>query len=205
MRKVILEGGKALTLKEKNDKIYKLLAPTIAKQAEKENMAGAKMIGKFTAIVSNKLLEICRTYGLMDAEDVMQLKASDLQDFYVSFMELINRISETLEITPTKPLFCAYMGTTTNVFNNLEKSPDGAIRMWIDAINGDFTHSMIDSSMHGNADRSSALAYAATKNYGQEIVKGTLRESLSSGRSICKISFPVVRLSTVFPFSISVI
>ncbi len=174
MRKIVLEDGKALTLAERNDQIYNKLKSTIKKQAQKEMEASSSKLGKFSAVVSSKLLEILRTYPLLTYEDVQVLTGADLQDYYVNFMELVNRIGEDLEFTPTKPLFCAYMGITTNIFNSFETNPDATVRMWVDAINGDLTHSLMESSLHGNANTQVALAYAATKNYGQEIVRNDI-------------------------------
>lgn len=174
MRKIILEDGKALTLAERNDQIYNKLKSTIKKQAQKEMESSSAKLGKFSAVVSSKLLEILRTYPLLTYEDVQVLTGADLQDYYVNFMELVNRIAEDLEFTPTKPLFCAYMGITTNIFNSFETNPDSSVRMWVDAINGDLTHSLMESSLHGNANTQVALAYAATKNYGQEIVRNDI-------------------------------
>lgn len=174
MRKIILEDGKALTLAERNDQIYNKLKSTIKKQAQKEMESSSTKLGKFSAVVSSKLLEILRTYPLLTYEDVQVLTGVDLQDYYVNFMELVNRIAEELEFTPTKPLFCAYMGITTNIFNSFESNPDSSVRMWVDAINGDLTHSLMESSLHGNANTQVALAYAATKNYGQEIVRNDI-------------------------------
>ena len=179
MRKIVLENGKALTLAERNDQIYNKLKSTIKKQVEKEMLSSSAKLGKFSAVVSSKLLEILRTYPLLTYEDVQVLTGADLQDYYVNFMELVNRIAEDLEFTPTKPLFCAYMGITTNIFNSFETNPDANIRMWVDAINGDLTHSLMESSLHGNANTQVALAYAATKNYGQEIVRNDIGYEVS--------------------------
>lgn len=182
MRKVVLQEGKALTLKEKNDIIYEELKKVIVMQAQREDMAAPSKKGKFGAVVSNKLIEILRGYGLLNEEDVQSITAKDIQEYYVAFMDLINRICETIELTPTKPLFCAYMGISTKVFNNWEICPNVEIRNWIDAINGDLTHSLMESSMHGNAHSNTALAYAATRDYGQEIVRNDIENENSKPR-----------------------
>ncbi len=182
MRKVVLEKGKALTLRERNDLIYEQLSRILAIQSQKEYESGANKRGKFGAVVSNKLIEILRGYGLLDEEDVQAVTAKDIQEYYVAFMELINKISETLELTPTKPLFCAYMGITTKVYNNWEVCNNIEIRNWIDAINGDLTHSIMESSLHGNGNTQTALAYAATRDYGQEIVRNDIDNDNSRPR-----------------------
>lgn len=179
--------GKIITLDDKNDEIFKKLQSTLANQIQKkeQNMYLKKPFQlKFGSVITNKLLELFRGYGLMKSELVDVIDADDLQDYYLHFMALINKISEQIEITPTKPLFCAYMGITVKIFNNFAKSKDDDVKYWLDAINGDFTHSLFDSSMNGNASEKTALTFASTKEYGQETVQNDFQATIVQKQEI---------------------
>ena len=179
--------GKIVTLDDKNVEIYENLKETLENQLQKkeQNMYLKKPFQlKFGAVITNKLLELFRGYGLMTQNNIENIDASDLQDHYLHFMALINKISEKIEITPTKPLFCAYMGITVKIFNNLAKSQDDDVKYWLDAINGDFTHSLFDSSMNGNAGEKAALTFASTKEYGQETVQNDFQATIINKQEI---------------------
>jgi hypothetical protein len=166
---ITLLNGDVQTLEEKNKEILENLRPTVDSQLSKIDFRKQSSAIKGGAVVSNKLLELFRAYGLMNESEIETLDADDLQQYYLGFMQIINRVSMEIEITPTKPLFCAYMGITTTIFNKFENSKDEKIQLWLDAINGDLTHSILSSSLEGNASEKTAIAYATTKNYGQEI------------------------------------
>lgn len=180
--------GTIFTLDDKNNEIFENLKPTLMKQLEsKQNNALLKKPQqlKFGAIINNKLLELFRSYGLMRDEDVETFDAEDLKEYYLHFMSLVNRISLDIEITPTKPLLCAYMGITTNIFNRFESpKADENIRKWVDAINGDLTHSIFDSSLQGNAGEKAALTFASTKNYGQETVQNDFNATITTKQEV---------------------
>lgn len=181
------DNGELYTLEEKNQEILEMLRPILDKQIEKRNTnmyLKKPMPLKFGSVITNKLLELFRGYGLIKEEELLDLSADDLRDFYLHFMSLINTISEEIEITPTKPLFCAYMGITTKIFNKLEKNESDDIRKWVDAINGDFTHSIFDSSLHGNANEKTALAFATTKDYGQETVQNDFNATITTKQEL---------------------
>lgn len=178
---VLKSDGSAFTLKDKNAEILERLQETIAVQKEKQEASSGSKKGamlKFGAAVNNKLLELFRSYGLMPEGLLENLEAEDLQEYYLAFLELMNTVSRDIDLTPTKPLFCAYMGITTKIFNSLERGRDPYIRNWIDAINGDFAHSLFDSTMNGNASEKAALAYVATKDYGQEAVQNAFSATI---------------------------
>lgn len=178
---VLKSDGSAFTLKDKNAEILERLQETIAVQKEKQEASNGSKKGamlKFGAAVNNKLLELFRSYGLMPEGLLENLEADDLQEYYLAFLELMNTVSRDIDLTPTKPLFCAYMGITTKIFNKLERGRDPYIRNWIDAINGDFAHSLFDSTMNGNASEKAALAYVATKDYGQEAVQNAFSATI---------------------------
>lgn len=178
---VLKSDGSAFTLKDKNAEILERLQETIAVQKEKQEASNGNKKGamlKFGAAVNNKLLELFRSYGLMPEGLLENLEAEDLQEYYLAFLELMNTVSRDIDLTPTKPLFCAYMGITTKIFNKLEHGRDPYIRNWIDAINGDFAHSLFDSTMNGNASEKAALAYVATKDYGQEAVQNAFSATI---------------------------
>lgn len=186
-RITINADGSVFTLKDRNLEILKNLQPTLDNQLHKKeaNMYLKKPFQlKFGAVINNKLLELFRGYGLMSEEDIQGLDAEDLKDFYLNFMELVNIISADIEITPTKPLFCAYMGITVKIFNKLEKHEDTEVRRWFDAINGDFVHSLFDSSLQGNANEKSSLTFAATKEYGQETVQNDFSATIITKQEV---------------------
>lgn len=179
--------GEVFSLADKNKEIFERLQPVLDIQLKKkeQNMYLKKPFQlKFGAVINNKLLELFRSYGLMDDGDIETLDADDLKDFYLHFMELVNEISESIEITPTKPLFCAYMGITTKIFNRLEKSSDLEVKKWVDAINGDFVHSIFDSSLQGNGSEKTALTFASTKEYGQETVQNDFNATLTTKHEV---------------------
>ena len=181
------EDGEVYTLDEKNQEILNNLEPVLKIQVDKKNAnmyLKKPMPLKFGSVITNKLLELLRTYGLLKEEILLDITADDLRDNYLHFMALVNKISEDIEITPTKPLFCAYMGITTKIFNKLEKSGDDEVKRWVDAINGDFTHSIFDSSLHGNASEKTALAFASTKEYGQETVQNDFNATITTKQEI---------------------
>ncbi len=187
MRKIVMIDGEVFSLADKNKEIFEKLQPVLDIQLKKkeQNMYLKKPFQlKFGAVINNKLLELFRSYGLMDDGDIETLDADDLKDFYLHFMELVNGISESIEITPTKPLFCAYMGITTKIFNRLEKSNDLEVKKWVDAINGDFVHSIFDSSLQGNGSEKTALTFASTKEYGQETVQNDFNATLTTKHEV---------------------
>ena len=181
------DKGKVLSLDDRNAEILRNINETLENQKLKkaQNMTLSKPLPlKFGAVITNKLLELFRGYGLRDTKLMGDIDANDLKDYYLHFMNLINTISEDIEITPTKPLFCAYMGITVKIFNSLAKSQDEGVRYWLDAINGDFTHSLLDSSMNGNASEKSALVYASTKEYGQETVQNNFQATIVQKKEV---------------------
>ena len=188
MEKIVLkEDGTVFTLDDKNNEIFEKLRPFLELQIEKKktNMFLKKPQPlKFGAAINNKLLELFREYGLMPEEYTLSITAEELKDTYLHFMQLVNKVSEDIEITPTKPLFCAYMGITTKIFNSLEKADDAELRRWVDAINGDFAHSIFDSSLQGNASEKTALAFAQTKDYGQETVQNDFNAVITARQEI---------------------
>lgn len=180
-------NGNIITLDDKNTEILKNLQPTLENQLRKKetNMYLKKPFQlKFGSVITNKLIELFRSYGLMRQDDIQGIDANDLQDYYLHFMALINQVSQSIEITPTKPLFCAYMGITVRVYNSFEKSKDDDIRFWLDAINGDLTHALLDSSMNGNASEKSSLTFASTKEYGQEIVQNDFNATITTRQEV---------------------
>lgn len=189
MGKIVMldDKGKVLSLDDRNAEILRNINETLENQKLKkaQNMTLSKPLPlKFGAVITNKLLELFRGYGLRDTKLMGDIDANDLKDYYLHFMNLINTISEDIEITPTKPLFCAYMGITVKIFNSLAKSQDEGVRYWLDAINGDFTHSLLDSSMNGNASEKSALVYASTKEYGQETVQNNFQATIVQKKEV---------------------
>lgn len=188
MRKITLDAnGEIITLDQINKEIYDNLAETLKNQLQKKeaNMYLKKPFQlKFGAVINNKLLQLFRQYGLMSDEDYQTLEADDLKDYFLHFMDLVNKISLDIEITPTKPMFCAYMGITTKMFNKLEKTKDDGLRKWVDAINGDLTNSIFDSSLQGNGSEKTSLAFASTKDYGQETVQNDFTATLITKKEV---------------------
>ena len=128
MRKIVMVNGEVFSLADKNKEIFEKLQPVLDIQLKKkeQNMYLKKPFQlKFGAVINNKLLELFRSYGLMDDGDIETLDADDLKDFYLHFMELVNEISESIEITDVMPMTTPSMVSRARVL--LRKSATMAI------------------------------------------------------------------------------
>lgn len=119
--------------------------------------------------VSTKLNESLRLYRPLSYAEVQRMTPDDLQNAFVWFMRLTSYINQYLTYVTDKQLFCAFVGTTVQVYNDLLQEP-----AFCEILNGveDYLVSLnFTASQSGLTDRATTMAKLQTNAQGHGLTK----------------------------------
>lgn len=119
--------------------------------------------------VSTKLNECLRLYRPLSLAEVRQLAPDNLQNAFVWFMKLTSYINQYLTFVTDKQMFCAFLGTTVAVYNDLLAEPAygeilGGVEDYLISLN--FT-----ASQSGLTDTKMTMAKLQTNSQGHGLTK----------------------------------
>lgn len=119
--------------------------------------------------VSTKLNESLRVYRPLSYAEVRAMTPDDLQNAFVWFMKLTSYINQYLTFVTDKQMFCAFVGTTVQVYNDLLQEPSyGEILSGVEdyLISLNFT-----ASQSGLTDSRMTMAKLQTNAQGHGLTK----------------------------------
>ena len=119
--------------------------------------------------VTTKLNECLRYYRPLSLAEVHDMSPDDLQNAFVWFMKLTSYINQYLTFVTDKQLFCAFVGTTVVVYNDLLKEPSycevlGGVEDYIVSLN-------YTASQSGLTDTKTTMAKLQTNTQGHGLTK----------------------------------
>lgn len=119
--------------------------------------------------VTAKLNECLRLYRPLSLAEVHTFSADDLQNAFVWFMRLTSYINQYLTFVTDKQMFCAFLGTTVAVYNDLLGEPAyaevlGGVEDYLISLN--FT-----ASQSGLTDSKMTMAKLQTNSQGHGLTK----------------------------------
>lgn len=119
--------------------------------------------------VTAKLNECLRSYRPLSLAEVHNFTPDDLQNAFVWFMRLTSYINQYLTFVTDKQMFCAFLGTTVAVYNDLLAEPAygeilGGVEDYLISLN--FT-----ASQSGLTDTKMTMAKLQTNSQGHGLTK----------------------------------
>lgn len=166
-------------IKEKLQEAYDIL------KKEKETCRALKSKEKMGGRFAMQLERVLRSYGLMTAEEFVNITYQSLEDTYNAFMDLIAYYNLTFEIVPNKQLFCAFARINSRQFGELEMggvSEDKDIKDKMLHINDSLLSIAFMSTEFGNAEgKSTYNRLTAHGNAGHGLIKENEKQAIDSG------------------------
>lgn len=179
MSKIIVQNADGsspyVDINKKLEKVKGCMSPVLEdikmKIAKAESNIYNKTKYNYNSVISNKLNIILRKEPLLDYTSAINMPYDYLKDHYDAFLDLLEFIYDYCpEFVPTKPTFCAWLGTTTSNYNKLHY--DGSDTEIIELLNSAddmFYESVTTSAISGIGKEKSSLDYAREKSKGLSI------------------------------------
>jgi hypothetical protein len=155
MRKIVLDENQNPIdeLANRNEKIKETLAPILTEFIEeKERMIALKKPAKLGYQFTKQIYLALAGYGLMSAEDFIELDYDDIYDLWLKYLDLTAYYNRYFEIVDNKQLFCAFCGWNTRQYAELERSDNEDIANLMNTINSAFVGLGFVAGESGNAD-----------------------------------------------------
>ena len=155
MKKIVLDENHNPIdeLANRNEKIKETLAPILAEFIEeKERMMALKKPAKLGYQFTKQIYLVLAGYGLMSAEDFIELDYDDIYDLWLKYLDLTAYYNRYFEIVDNKQLFCAFCGWNTRQYAELERSENEDIANLMNTINSAFVGLGFVAGESGNAD-----------------------------------------------------
>lgn len=155
MRKIVLDKNQNPIdeLANRNGEIKETLAPILAEFIEeKERMIALKKPAKLGYQFTKQIYLALAGYGLMSAEDFIELDYDDIYDLWLKYLDLTAYYNRYFEIVDNKQLFCAFCGWNTRQYAELERSDNEDIANLMNTINSAFVGLGFVAGESGNAD-----------------------------------------------------
>ena len=112
-------------------------------------------------------------YGLMSAEEFINLDYDTIYDFWVKYLELTAYYNQYFEIVDNKQLFMTFMGINSRQYSQLEKSQDEDICNLMLMINNSFVGLGFVAGESGNAIPQAVKQRLGAKGDGHDIVSAS--------------------------------
>lgn len=167
------ENGKEIDyLAVRNDEIKEKLASALAILLE-EREQDKKGFKKFGYRMSVQLDSCLRSYGLMSAEEFVNLDYETIEDNWNKFRDLIAYYNLYFDLVANKQLFCAFLRINNRMFAQLERHQNEEIRELMISINDSFIGLGFSASESGNADSRATKLRLGAKGVGHGVISET--------------------------------
>jgi hypothetical protein len=166
-------------LDDRNEEIKGKLeeAYTILKK-EKETCRALKSKEKMGGRFAIQLDRVLRSYGLITADEFINLDYQQIEDNYNAFLDLISHYNLAFEIVPNKQLFCAFMRINNRHYTQLEQHGDSDIRDLMSSINDSLISIGFMSTESGNADGTSTYNRMTLHGAGHGLIKENEKQAI---------------------------
>ena len=152
-------------IKEKLREAYETL------KKEKDTCRALKSKEKFGGRFAIQLERVLRSYGLMTAEEVVNITYEQIEANYNAFMDLVAYYNLAFEIVPNKQAFQAFFRINNRIYTQLEGHGDSDIRDLMASLNDSFVSIAFMSSESGNADGKATLNRLTMHGAGHGLIK----------------------------------
>jgi hypothetical protein len=174
------ENGKEIDyLEVRNEEIKEKLKPSldILLKEKSTDSKGMKRFGyRMTVQIDNCL----RSYGLMSADEFVNLSYEDIEDYFNRFMDLISYYNLFFEVVANKQLFYSFARINNRMFSQLENHQNDEIRSLMIFINDSFVGLGFSASESGSADSRATKFRLGAKDVGHGVITETEDRILNS-------------------------
>ena len=160
-------------LQDRNDEIILKLERALElllSENKANNKSGYKKFGYRMAL---QIENVLRSYGLMSAEEFVELTYDDIEDYWNKFRSLIAYYNLYFEIVANKQLLMAFMGINNRQYSQLEKHVDDDIKNLMLSINDSFVGMGFVASESGTVDSKATKMRLGAKEVGHSVVSAT--------------------------------
>lgn len=167
------ENGKPYDyLAVRNDEIKGKLeyALSILLDEREQDKKGFK---KFGYRMSVQLDSCLRGYGLMSAEEFVNVDYEEIEDNWNKFRDLIAYYNLYFDLVANKQLFCAFFRINNRMFARLEKHDNEEIRELMLSINDSFIGLGFSASESGGVDSRATKLRLGAKGAGHGVISET--------------------------------
>jgi hypothetical protein len=152
-------------IKSKLEEAYETL------KEEKAYCIKMKSKEKFGGRFAIQLDRVLRSYGLMSAQEIVEITYEQIEENYNAFLDLIAYYNLAFEIVPNKQLFCAFARLNNRHYSQLESHNDSDIRDLMSSINDSLISLGFMSTESGNADGKSTYNRLTMHGAGHGLIK----------------------------------
>jgi hypothetical protein len=167
------ENGKPYDyLAVRNDEIKGKLeyALSILLDEREQDKKGFK---KFGYRMSVQLDSCLRSYGLMTAEEFVNIDYDEIEDNWNKFRDLIAYYNLYFDLVANKQLFCAFFRINNRMFARLERHDNEEIRELMLSINDSFIGLGFSASESGGVDSRATKLRLGAKGAGHGVISET--------------------------------
>jgi hypothetical protein len=165
-------GNEIDYLAVRNDEIKEKLAPALAILLE-ERKQDSKGFKKFGYRMSVQLDSCLRSYGLMSAEEFVNIDYDTIEDNWNKFRDLIAYYNLYFDLVANKQLFCAFLRINNRMFAQLERHQNEEIRELMISINDSFIGLGFSASESGGVDSRTTKLRLGAKGAGHGVISET--------------------------------
>ena len=156
----------------RNDEIKGKLenALSILLEERKKDTKGFK---KFGYRMSVQLDSCLRSYGLMSAEEFVNIDYDTIEDNWNKFRDLIAYYNLYFDLVANKQLFCAFFRINNRMYGQLERHENEEIRELMISINDSFIGLGFSASESGGVDSRATKLRLGAKGAGHGVISET--------------------------------
>ena len=165
-------GNEIDYLAVRNDEIKGKLAPALAILLE-ERKKDTKGFKKFGYRMSVQLDSCLRSYGLMSAEEFVNIDYDTIEDNWNKFRDLIAYYNLYFDLVANKQLFCAFFRINNRMYGQLERHENEEIRELMISINDSFIGLGFSASESGGVDSRATKLRLGAKGAGHGVISET--------------------------------
>lgn len=165
-------GNEIDYLAVRNDEIKERLAPALDILLE-ERKKDTKGFKKFGYRMSVQLDSCLRSYGLMSAEEFVNIDYDTIEDNWNKFRDLIAYYNLYFDLVANKQLFCAFFRINNRMYGQLERHENEEIRELMISINDSFIGLGFSASESGGVDSRATKLRLGAKGAGHGVISET--------------------------------
>lgn len=147
-------------------------------QKEKSDCRALKSKEKVGGRFAIQLERVLRSYGLMTADEVVNITYEEIEANYHAFMDLIAYYNLSFEIVPNKQLFQSFFRINNRIYTQLEGNGDSDIRDLMASINDSFVSIAFMSTESGNADGKATINRLTMHGAGHGLIKENEKQAI---------------------------
>jgi hypothetical protein len=165
-------GNEIDYLAVRNDEIKDKLSGALAILLE-ERKKDTKGFKKFGYRMSVQLDSCLRSYGLMSAEEFVNIDYDTIEDNWNKFRDLIAYYNLYFDLVANKQLFCAFFRINNRMYGQLERHENEEIRELMISINDSFIGLGFSASESGGVDSRATKLRLGAKGAGHGVISET--------------------------------